>query len=394
MLSRTWGLDADLPPGPRALSRRRMAPRTKPVSMGPLGRPPVPYCGGRWHCRPPEARENGTLAMVYESASEIWRHAWQSVASGGHRRQSGSKGGSRELLHATFTLADPRRRWTLSRSPGINPAFALAEVIWIVLGRDDAAFLTPWNRSLSQFSGDDPILHGAYGHRLRRSFGVDQLARASEVLSRAPHHRQVVLQIWSADGDLPSASGKPQSDDIPCNVCSLLKISDGRLHWMQVMRSNDVVLGLPYNLVQWTSLQEITAGWIGVEVGNYTHVVDSLHIYDRDFDRFSIAEAPTDRSRNPVDLRQPMAQSRSTFALLEDTFEALANSESTREVEKAALGAARLGPYADWVTVGAAERLRRLGSLAEADDKARQVADSELRLSVLRWHERFRRDAK
>ncbi len=48
------------------------------------------------------------------------------------------------------------------------------------------------------------------------------------------------------------------------------------------MRSNDLFRGVPYNFVQFTSLQEIIAGWLGIGVGTYNQVSDSLHVYDRD----------------------------------------------------------------------------------------------------------------
>ena len=48
------------------------------------------------------------------------------------------------------------------------------------------------------------------------------------------------------------------------------------------MRSNDIFRGLPYNFVQFTSMQEILAGWLKINVGSYNHVSDSLHIYERD----------------------------------------------------------------------------------------------------------------
>lgn len=66
------------------------------------------------------------------------------------------------------------------------------------------------------------------------------------------------------------------------------------------MRSNDLKLGWPHNVVQFTTLQEMMAGWLGVEPGSYTHFSDSLHVYIRDLDQLVEpvvleAEANTDR---------------------------------------------------------------------------------------------------
>ena len=36
------------------------------------------------------------------------------------------------------------------------------------------------------------------------------------------------------------------------------KVRQGKLEWSQIMRSNDVLLGMPYNFIQFTGLQEIS----------------------------------------------------------------------------------------------------------------------------------------
>src|SRR3712207_1347251 len=93
---------------------------------------------------------------------------------------------------------------------------------------------------------------------------LDQLRGADAALRHDRTSRQVVLQIWDAGQDMPDPG--PRSRDIPCTIASHLLVRNDRLDWLQVMRSNDFVWGLPYNIVQFTTLQEIMAGWLGVEV--------------------------------------------------------------------------------------------------------------------------------
>jgi thymidylate synthase len=47
------------------------------------------------------------------------------------------------------------------------------------------------------------------------------------------------------------------------------------------MRSNDVYIGLPFDVFSFTMLQELLARDLGVEVGRYVHMVGSLHLYER-----------------------------------------------------------------------------------------------------------------
>lgn len=224
------------------------------------------------------------------TADEIWRQAADAlINSDTSSLQASRLGPMREQLHSSLHLRDPRQRWVLSRRPAMNPAFAIAELVWILQGRNDAAFLNYWNPALPNFAGNGDTYHGAYGHRLRQHLGLDQLERAYQILSKNPDSRQVVLQIWDSQVDLPHSDGATRNADIPCNIVAMPKIRAGKLEWLQVMRSNDLFLGTPHNFVQFTSLQEIMAGWLGVEVGSFVLMTDSLHLYSEDIEKLAIA---------------------------------------------------------------------------------------------------------
>ena len=217
--------------------------------------------------------------MGYEgrTANDVWMQTVKDLRDE-TEIQSSRIGDTKELLHVMLKIADPRQRWIISRQPVINPAFALAEVIWILRGREDAEFLNYWNRQLPKYSGESDCYHGAYGRRLRGKFGFDQLERAYSALLNNPDSRQVNLQIWDPCTDFPDQNGRAVAEDIPCNVNALLKVRKGHLEWMQVVRSNDVMLGLPYNIIQFTTLQEVMAGWLGLEVGSYNQLTDRLNL--------------------------------------------------------------------------------------------------------------------
>jgi thymidylate synthase len=157
----------------------------------------------------------------------------------------------------------------------------------MITGNKESRVVNYWNPRLPKFAGIGDFYHGAYGFRLRHEFGLDQIKRAYQILSTSSETRQVILQIWKPEIDLPAIDGQPVSEDIPCNVMALLKIRNGGLHWSQIMRSNDVMKGLPYNIIQFTLLQELLAGWLGIEIGDYIHFSDSFHVYGNDLSKFS-----------------------------------------------------------------------------------------------------------
>ncbi len=228
------------------------------------------------------------------TADEVWRQAYKTLMTVAthSKSQSSRTGETYELLHTVLEISDPKQRWTISRHPAINPAFGIAEALWILAGSNDAKILNYWFPDLPEFQGQGPTYAGAYGYRLRKHFGVDQVQRACDALATNPLSRQVVLQLWDSCSDLPHADGSPRCADVPCNIVSLLKVRNSSLEWTQIMRSNDVCRGLPYNLVQFTVLQEVMAGWLGLGVGSYHHWSDSLHVYIKDMDSFSCTEEP------------------------------------------------------------------------------------------------------
>jgi thymidylate synthase len=252
------------------------------------------------------------LFRVFEgrSADDAWQEVVSAFRNGdGVSVQASRNGPTREILHVAISVSDPRQRWVVSRNPPMNIAFALAEIVWIMAGRNDSVFLNYFNRGLPKYCGNGPTYHGAYGHRLRKRLKVDQLARAYQALNKNPDSRQVVLQFWDGTVDLPKEDGQPSSEDIPCNVVAMLKVRDDALEWTQIIRSNDVFLGLPYNFVQFTTMQEILAGWLGLSPGTYNQVSDSLHIYEQDLNQMESAQPA------------PMNENTDLFALSKNEFD-------------------------------------------------------------------------
>ena len=294
----------------------------------------------------------------------------------------------KETLQSVFSIQEPQQRWVVSRYPPINPAFALAEVIWIVCGRNNSRFLNYWNPDLPRFAGAGEKYHGAYGHRLRHQFGVDQIERALHVLKRNPDTRQVVLQIWDPRADFPLPDGKPVSEDVPCNVCAILKVRDKKLFWTQIMRSNDFFRGLPYNFVQFTCLQEIMAGWLGVEVGTYTHLSDSLHVYKKDEANIRNFSSITPQ-RNTDSLCLPKPQSDLVLAELYRRADILTKPRlDKRELLRAAVEFNLPPAFSNILLVVCADSARRRGWVTITNDLMGRCSNPALKQLWERWFAR------
>lgn len=188
-------------------------------------------------------------------------------------------GNAKVLGQATFIIQPNDPRLCFLKGRNLNYRFAFVESAWILEGRNDLDILSRYISTYSQYSDDNKTLNGAYGYRLRHYFDQDQIEGAINHLQKNPESRRVVLQIYSVD-DL-----QKNSKDIPCNTNIYLKVSDGCLNLTVVNRSNDLYLGIPYNIFVFGILQKYIARRLDFHVGLQTQITDNLHLYEKDFEK-------------------------------------------------------------------------------------------------------------
>jgi thymidylate synthase len=207
----------------------------------------------------------------------------------------------KELIAASFTLTDPRNRLIMSPARNVNYGFAVGELCWYVRGDTDLETMVYYNKRMSQFSDDGKTINSAYGARIFNdrwfgpstraggfSDGESQLDNVIRELIRDPDSRRAVIHVNHSD-DLRKAVVFG-SKDVPCTMSLQLLIRDRKLHMHVLMRSNDVVWGMPYDVFSFTCLQEAflyrlqEAGVPVDDLGCYHHTAGSLHLYDTHYE--------------------------------------------------------------------------------------------------------------
>ena len=196
-----------------------------------------------------------------------------------YRQQDSRNGTTLEANEPVTTVyRKPTERVLFSQKRDANPFFHFIEGLWMLHGRNDLRPLTFFVDSMRNFSDDNKTLWGAYGWRWRDYFDKDQLDIIIAMLKRNPDDRRAVLQMWDVRKDLDK-DGK----DVPCNTNIYFKIRDNKLNMTVCNRSNDMIWGTyGANAVHMSMLQEYMATLIGVEVGVYTQISDSFHVYEND----------------------------------------------------------------------------------------------------------------
>jgi len=153
----------------------------------------------------------------------------------------------------------------------MNYAYAIIEKVSLLNGLADPEMFCFYIPALRRLLNDHGIFEGAYAPRLSK-----QLPFVYDLLRQDPDSRRAVMTVFS------SLLDHHPSKDIPCTLSLQFLLRDGRLTLIVNMRSSDVYLGLPYDVQQFTFLQQLMAYWLGVEPGPYHHIAGSAHIYEKD----------------------------------------------------------------------------------------------------------------
>lgn len=154
----------------------------------------------------------------------------------------------------------------------------IAEQIWFIAGtRKPEIFLRNYTKIWDDFTNPGDVVTVAYGYRWRRHFGRDQLGSLIKLLEDDKSSRHGVIVTWDPSHD---GLGGVSKSNVPCPYTFTVNIIGGRLNLMNVVRSNDMILGFPHDVAGFALLQSILAQRLGVKPGIYTHVIANAHIYD------------------------------------------------------------------------------------------------------------------
>jgi len=197
-------------------------------------------------------------------------------------------GGSREMLGVGFTLPRPWENVLQHPRRKLSYPYAIAETLWYWAREDSIDRLLPYAPSYTKFADEDGIAHGAYGARIenndksscRRGFN-DQLENVVHLLQNEPETRRAVVTIFDATRDNERLHASAKEPDVPCTLSWQFLVRRGRLNMVVTMRSEDIWLGLPYDIFAFTTIQMVVANELNLQCGAYHHQVGSFHLYDK-----------------------------------------------------------------------------------------------------------------
>ena len=216
-----------------------------------------------------------------KNATEAWDKWWDmlsSLAEGRFKQESRAGSVVGEILNAITVISNPRDGLCKSTIRNASNDYAVGELLWYLSGSNRLSDIEPYSKMWSKLSVDGKTINSAYGYRIQKAFDYDQWNYCKGKLRANINDRQAIIHIKT-----PKIGEDPK--DVPCTIALQYQIrqeatTPKTLYATTYMRSNDIWLGFPYDVFTFTAFQVKMAMELGVDVGTYTHVAGSLHLYE------------------------------------------------------------------------------------------------------------------
>lgn len=125
----------------------------------------------------------------------------------------------------------------------------------------------------------DTFLHdGVFSYTYAERW-QEQLPYIIKELKTRPNTRQAIMTMYDRHQDMMNWGGKSR---IPCSLSYHFMIRNGRLNLLYHQRSCDFKKFFAADVAFTLSLLKYVANEVQVEVGSFTHILDSLHVFAED----------------------------------------------------------------------------------------------------------------
>lgn len=192
----------------------------------------------------------------------------------------------KENCNVALVIEDPVQCLYTNPRRSSQFKYIAAELLWYFTGRNDLDFIERYATFWRQIANTDGSLNSAYGNLIftsKNEHGYNQWQWALKSLIDDKDSRQALMTF-----NRPSYQYDLNKDFI-CTLNGNFQIRNNKLNLKINMRSNDAILGTPTDIAFFCLLlqqahQILKEYYPELEIGSYTHIADSYHIYERHFD--------------------------------------------------------------------------------------------------------------
>lgn len=245
---------------------------------------------------------------IYNTISEAYLGSIRDVFYNYDFRSSPRGQACREKTDYTFRVLFPDNSPIVTRDTERNATIASYTAKEVELYNSCTNLATDFGKASKfwlQLANLDGTVNSAYGYLIwaNKSHGNPFYEQFDQAQYRGEEYRLRTPWQWAKESlikdkdtrqailrfSLPSHQWHGNKDQT-CTMHGNFLIRDDKLHLSIVMRSNDLMLGLVYDLPWFCSLidkmiEELKPYYPNLTKGTYTHTVHSMHIYERDTEK-------------------------------------------------------------------------------------------------------------
>lgn len=230
---------------------------------------------------------------------EAWEYWYDMIKPSKGEKTEESRDGAvvGEVINATTVIEDPTRCILKSPIRKLPMRYMVGELLWYLSGQNTLKSIQTITSAWDRMSDDGETVNSNYGWCIKHKFGFNQWEYVRDLLRKDPNTRQAVIHIKTAENSIENPT-----KDMNCTVALQFFIRskkapmhakrmtdksqyEPKLYMSVYMRSNDLWMGFPNDVFQFTAMQILMAMELGVGVGAYTHHAGSLHLYERDYEK-------------------------------------------------------------------------------------------------------------
>ena len=210
----------------------------------------------------------------YDNAQEAFENLFTRIMRYG--LYSG-KQNTKALFNAGFYINSPKNRDIKTVWRKWSKSYAEREWQWYLSQNRSVEEIKKFAPTWDKMHGGDNLVNSNYGWQWGRN---NQLDKCIEQLKKDYSTRQAWISIFD---------GKEKDMyqfDTPCTLAVgfyVLPFDESRLNMTVTMRSNDLVYGFCNDQYCFSKLQELVANELDMEVGDYYHFAQNMHIYEKHF---------------------------------------------------------------------------------------------------------------
>jgi thymidylate synthase len=218
--------------------------------------------------------------VITSNINEIYKKMLFSVETYGKKNTVRGLG-IKDIGFKGFLFKHPNFNILIDKRRKLNYAFMFSELWWYLTGDTLLKSLSVFNKNIKNFSDDGYTMFGSYSPYICNGMQT--------VIDKLKHDimtRQAVIPIYNMRHH--GLGNDIESKDIPCTLnLHFISYNGKTLNLISHMRSQDLWWGFPYDVANFSMILCLLTKYLGMELGQHLHLLDSLHVYDEQYDNIA-----------------------------------------------------------------------------------------------------------